>query len=66
MRNKLFLFVFLFAVLAKNIGAYSIAFAKNTQRKAILEKEKPNRIVSDLMEIEEIVKEDLEWNVFVM
>lgn len=51
---------------AKNIGAYSIAFAKNTQRKAILEKEKPNRIVSDLMEIEEIVKEDLEWNVFVM
>lgn len=51
---------------AKNIGAYSVGFANDESNYQRLAAVKPNCIISDLLEIKDIVKEDHKWNVFVI
>lgn len=51
---------------AKNIGAYSVGFAVDERNQKRLEEVKPNCIISDLIEMKDIVKEDHQWNVFVI
>ncbi len=49
---------------AKNIGAYSVAYAIDELDEKRLEAVKPQRIIHDFLELKDIVEEDLEWNVF--
>ncbi len=46
---------------AKNAGVFSIGYIFNQERIQILLDEKPNRVIKDLIEIEEIIKEDHLW-----
>lgn len=46
---------------AKNAGVFSIGYIFNEERKQKLLDSKPNRVIDDLMEIEEILKEDHPW-----
>lgn len=46
---------------AKNAGVFSIGYIFNEDRKQKLIDSKPNRIISDLKEIEEIIKEEHPW-----
>lgn len=46
----------------KNMCAFSIAAAFDAEREEALRKEKPCRIIHNLKEIIDIVKEDLEWS----
>ena len=50
---------------SKNMGAYSIAYISNDNLDDMA-KAKPCRIIKDLIEIKDIVKEDREWNEFVI
>ena len=45
----------------KNAGVYTIGYIFNQERKEALINTKPNKIISDLIEIEEILKENVEW-----
>lgn len=51
---------------AKNMGAYSIAYVSDPKREQALKETKPCSIVYDLIEIKDIIKEDREWNEFVI
>jgi len=51
---------------AKNMGAYSIAYISDLKREQALKKTKPCSIVYDLIEIKDIIKEEKEWNEFVI
>ncbi|MFV0382008.1 MAG: prolipoprotein diacylglyceryl transferase [Breznakia sp.] len=42
---------------AKNIGAYSIVYVNNEMMRDTLIKEKPNRVITDLLEIKDILQE---------
>lgn len=44
-----------------NAGMFTIAFAKDQERKELLEKAKPTRLISSLSEINDVLKEDVEW-----
>lgn len=44
-----------------NAGMFTIAFAADKERKEMLEKMKPTRLISSLSEINEVLKEDVEW-----
>ena len=44
-----------------NAGVFTIAFATDQERKELLEKMKPTRLVSSLSEINDVLKEDVEW-----
>jgi phosphatidylglycerol---prolipoprotein diacylglyceryl transferase len=44
-----------------NAGMFTIAFAADQERKELLEKMKPTRLISSLSEISEVLKEDVEW-----
>lgn len=46
---------------AHRAGVFSIGYLFNPERKQILVDSNPNRIISDLKEIEEILKEDHPW-----
>ncbi|MFV0380101.1 MAG: prolipoprotein diacylglyceryl transferase [Anaerorhabdus sp.] len=46
---------------AKNAGVYSIGYLYNEDRKQKLIDSKPNKVISDLMEIESILKEKNSW-----
>ncbi len=46
---------------AKNAGVYSIGYLFNPERREKLIQAKPNRIIEDLAEIKEIIKEDHPW-----
>lgn len=46
---------------AHNAGVYSIGYIFNEDRIAMLETQKPNKIIRDLAEIETILKEDHPW-----
>lgn len=50
----------------KNAGAYTIGYLFDPQRSSSLTLAKPNKIISDLSDILEIVKEDHEWTVNMM
>ncbi|MDP2813671.1 MAG: prolipoprotein diacylglyceryl transferase [Erysipelotrichaceae bacterium] len=44
-----------------NAGMFTIAFATDQERKQLLEKMKPTRLISSLSEINDVLKEDVEW-----
>jgi phosphoglycolate phosphatase-like HAD superfamily hydrolase len=44
-----------------NAGMFTIAFAADQERKELLEKTKPTRLISALSEIRDVLKEDVEW-----
>lgn len=44
-----------------NAGMFTIAFAVDQERRELLEKMKPTRLISSLSEISEVLKEDVEW-----
>jgi len=46
---------------AHNAGMYSIGYVSNEKRGEALLKTKPNKIIYDLREISEILKEDISW-----
>ena len=46
---------------ARNAGVFSVGYLFNLERREQLEKEKPNRIIDDLRQVEALVKEDLAW-----
>ena len=46
---------------ARNAGVYSIAYVTDPLKKQAIEASKPNRIINDLAEIKEILKEDHRW-----
>ena len=46
---------------AKNAGMYSIAYVSNKGKEQALIATKPNRVIYDLSEIDEILKEDISW-----
>ena len=48
-------------VCAKNAGVYSIALTSNKLKRKELEDSKPNKLIDDMLEIEEILKEDHPW-----
>ncbi len=45
----------------KNAGVYTIGYIFNQQRKDVLINTKPNKVITDLIEIEEILKEKVQW-----
>lgn len=46
---------------AKNAGVYSIGYQSHADRKEVLAQANPNRLISDLAEIKDIVKENQSW-----
>lgn len=47
-------------------GSFTIGYVFDKIREKDLEESKPNRMISDLMEIKEILKEDHEWTITMM
>ena len=45
----------------KNANSYTIGYLYNEERKEKLVNSKPNKVISDLLEIKEILKEDHSW-----
>ncbi|PKM65319.1 MAG: prolipoprotein diacylglyceryl transferase [Firmicutes bacterium HGW-Firmicutes-19] len=44
-----------------NAGMFTIAYATDQERKDMLDKLKPTRLISSLSEINDVLKEDVEW-----
>ncbi len=51
---------------AKNMGAFSIAYVSSTFNEAQIKAVHPCRVIYDLIEIKEILKEDIEWSEFLI
>lgn len=48
-------------VCAKNAGVFSIAFVSNELKRKELEDSQPNKLINDMIEIKDILKEDHPW-----
>ena len=48
-------------VCGRNAGVYTIALCSNELKRKELIDAKPNRLIDDMLEIEEILKEDHPW-----
>ena len=46
---------------AHNAGVYSVAYLSNPSREQELTSVHPNKLVTDLSEIEDVLKEDISW-----
>ena len=46
---------------ARNAGVFSVAYLYHAQRREAMEKEKPNRMIDQLLQLEDLLKEDLVW-----
>ncbi len=51
---------------AKNMGTFSIAYISSTFNEKAIREVSPSRIIYDLNEIKEILKEDIEWSEFLI
>ena len=47
---------------AIHAGAYAVAYMSNPKREDELTKVKPNRLITDLAELDDILKEDHAWS----